>query len=235
MNSTGIVRKLDELGKIVLPSGTLSMRFIQKWSYAFAFNLAIKLNDNHQKRSVYYYGFFLVIGALVKGIILISVALLFGALIPSLLIVFIFGSLRMFAGGYHMDTYGKCLFVSLGLFVAAALIVQYTFQYWNLISIAILITLTFIIGLYVLIRYAPKDTPNKPITDPKDVKKYKKLSLIYLFIYLAISVILAAFRLKMYVMAMSFGVLLELFAVTPTGHRFFNTLKNKLNKKVVKN
>lgn len=210
------------------------MRFVSKWSYACAKHLANVLNENHQKRAVYYLGFFIVIGEVVKAVIMLAVASLFGVLIPTLLIVFVFGSLRMIAGGYHMDTYGKCLFVSSGFFIISALVAQYTYTYWNIGSIFFIITVTFIIGLYVLIRYAPKDTPNKPITKPQEKLKFKRLSIVYLFVWLGISIITAILNMKMYILAMCFGVLLELLAISPTGHKFFDMVKNILEKKKVR-
>lgn len=210
------------------------MKFIQRCSYGCANHLATVMNENHNKRSIYYYGFFIIFGALVKGIIMFSIAAILGILVPTLLIMFTFGSLRMIAGGYHMETFAKCLFVSMTLFIIAALTAKYTYQNWTLSHIISLITLTFIIGLYILIKYAPKDTPNKPITDPIQIKKFKKLSLIYLFIWLMTNILLAIYNLNMYVIALSFGVLLELFAISPKGHIFFDIIKNRLDYKIKK-
>lgn len=124
-----------------------------------------------------------------------------------------------------MDTYGKCLFVSIAMFILAALTAQYTYPYWNSPAPATLIAATFITGLYVLIRYAPKDTPHKPITDPGEIKKFKALSIVYLFLLLAASSVLAAYKLNMYTLSLCFGMLLELFMVTPMGHKFFDRIK----------
>lgn len=207
------------------------MRLVSKWSYACAYRLAQTMNESHQKRPVYYYGFIIAIGELVKGVILISVSLLLGILLPVLIIAFTFASLRMIAGGYHMDTYSKCLFVSLGLFIAAALIAQHTYAYWSLIHIMTIIGVTFLAGLYAVIRYIPRDTPNKPITDPQEIRKFKRLSTMYLFIWAAGATALAGFGHNIVVLSLCFGVLLELFAVTPTGHPFFDTVKYKLVRK----
>ena len=117
----------------------------------------------------------------------------------------------------------------MGLFLASALISQYTYQYWNIISVAIFLILVFAISLYVLIKYAPKDTPTKPITDPVEIMRFKKLSILYLSIWMIVCSTLTIFNLNMYVIAMSFGVLLEVFSVTPMGHVFFNKIKAGLN------
>lgn len=200
------------------------MRFVQKWSYSCANHFASVMNENHQRRAIYYYGFYIVIGAVVKGILLILAASLFGVLLPTLLIMFIFGSLRMFAGGYHMDTFNKCMYVSMASYIAAALVAQHTYAYWSGTGLRMLIALTLVSGLYVLLRYAPKDTPNKPVTDPKQRRKLRILSVAYLCLWITITTVLTAFSLNLYVLSLCFGILLELHSITPAGHRFFDRI-----------
>jgi Membrane protein putatively involved in post-translational modification of the autoinducing quorum-sensing peptide len=201
------------------------MKVVNKWSYGCANSLASALNENHYKRSAYYYSFQIVIGTTVEFLILAIVSLLLGVFIPALIISLSFAALRLIAGGYHMDTYSKCLYVSLGLFIAAALIDQHTYLYWTLPYLAVLIAVTALIGLYVLIRYAPKDTPNKPITNPRQKRKLKTVSLIYLLVWLVASLCLLAYGYNMWVISLSFGILLEFFSISPTGHRFFDLIK----------
>lgn len=207
------------------------MRLINKWSYACANSLINVLNENHQKRSIYYFSFQIIIGGIVKNIILITIALLLGIFIPTLLVILAFVSLRLLAGGYHMDTYGKCLFVSIGMFIIAALVARYTYIYWTTTYLVVLIVITFLSGLYILIRYAPKDTPHKPITDSFEIKKFKILSLIHLLVWVTLTSILLSFGFKMYVIALDLGIVLELFTITPTGHKFFDAIKYSFDKK----
>lgn len=207
------------------------MRFINKWSYACAKGLAEALNENHQSRRAYNFGFQVVIGESVKTAVILAVSLILGAFIPALVVTLAFVSLRMIAGGYHMDTQGKCLLVTLGLFIPASLIAKYTCHYWNTLQLAMLIILTFFSGLYALIKYAPRDNPNKPITDPDEIRKFKKLSIIYLFVWLVVIVILALLQMNLIVISLGFGVLLELFMITPAGHKFFDLIKYRLSPK----
>lgn len=207
------------------------MRFINKWSYACAKGLANVLNEDHQSRRAYNYGFLIIIGESFKTVVILAVSLILGIFLPTLAVIVAFVSLRMFAGGYHMNTQGKCLFVSLGLFIMASLLAKYTSHYWNTLHLGLFITITFASGLYALIRYAPRDTPNKPITDPDEIRKFKKLSLIYLFIWLAVIVILTFFQIKLMVISLGLGVLLELFMITPTGHNFFDLINYGLSSK----
>lgn len=206
------------------------MKFVLKWSYSCAKYLADVLNENHNKRSVYYYGFYIVFSTLVKGIILISLSLLLGIMLPALLTVIVFGSLRMLAGGYHFDSYGKCLLVSLALIITAALISQYTYSYWSIASMVLFLIPAFAFSFYLLIKYAPKDTPTKPITDPAAIRKFKRLSIAYLGVLLILCCVLVFFNLKMHVISICFGILLEVFTITPSGHRFFNIIKAGLKR-----
>jgi accessory gene regulator B len=189
------------------------------------------LDENHQKKAVYYYGFQIAIGGVVKNAILVVVSMIFGVVIPTLIISLSFALLRKLAGGYHMDTYGKCLLVSIGLFVAAALLAKHSYPYWSVACLVILITLTFTIGLYVLIKYAPKDTPNRLITDSREIRKFKTLSIAYIFIWLAVVTALTVLGMKMYTLLLCFSILQELFAITPTGHKFFDKIKYGLTPK----
>ncbi|MCR4442873.1 MAG: accessory gene regulator B family protein [Peptococcaceae bacterium] len=207
------------------------MRFVNKWAYGCAVQLAGIMNESHQQRAVYYYGFQIIIGALVKGAVLAAVSLLLGILLPSVLIAFTFGTLRLLAGGYHMDTYGKCLLVSLALFTAAGLTAQHTGYYWSAAQLGVLAAVTFAFGLYAVLRYAPSDTPNKRITEEAKRKKLKMLSAAWLGIWLLTVTLLVFLGAGMAVLALCFAVLLETFTVTPAGHVFFESIKNGLGKR----
>jgi accessory gene regulator B len=207
------------------------VKFVLKISFACANRVADVLNENHHRRAIYYYGFYVIFASLAKAVLLVSISLLLGILKPAVLIALIFGSLRSLSGGYHFDTFGRCLFTSLGLFTVSALISQYTFQYWNTVLVLVFLLLIFEFSLYSVIKFAPKDTPNKPITDPAEIMKFKKLSVIYLVVWLTASVILTIYNNNIYAISMGFGVLLEIFTITPQGNAFFNKIKGELNTK----
>lgn len=197
------------------------MRFIQKWSYSCAWYLARTLNENHEKRGVYYYGFQIVIGSIVKGVALILLSLLAGAFAETMAVMLFFVYLRVYAGGYHMETYGKCMVTSLVIFLLSGVFVRYTLQYWNTPYIFILSTATFLAGIYILVRWAPADTPNKPIKKPERIRKLKTISLAQLCVWWLATVILLNFRLNMLALAGCLGILNALFIVTPAGYKFF--------------
>lgn len=206
------------------------MRFINTLSYKSADYLMKQMNGNHESRRVYYFGFQIVIGAILKGLLLILLAGITQTIIPSLTIVAVFVALRVIAGGYHMNTYGKCIVASLGMFISAALISKYTYHFWNRISIVVFIILTFIVSLAVLLKWAPSDNPNRPITKQEEITKFKGLSVVFIIIWLFASLIAAYFKFNMYALAGCFGVVLEIFTITPSGHRFFEGLEHGMDR-----
>lgn len=207
------------------------MRFIQTMSYKGANYLMKQRQENHEKRRVYYYGFQIVIGGMVKLILLTLLALITQTLKASIIIVLIFSSLRMLAGGYHMDSYGKCIGVSVGLFVIAGMISTYTYQSWSVYSIIALIGITFLISIISIIKWAPSDNPNRPITDEKEFLKFKRLSITYVIVWAGVVLTALYYNYNMYVLAACFGLLLEVFSITPLGYIFFDAIKNSFNKK----
>jgi len=203
------------------------MRFIQVWSYKCACYLAQQLGHSHEKRGIYYYGFQVVIGAVVKGILLVLISLLFGVLVQTLTVLIFFASLRILAGGYHMDTYGKCIAVSLAMFVLAGIIVKNTYMYWPSVYILALSFAIFAAGLFSIIKWAPRDTPNKPITRPEERKKFKTLSIIHICLWIILQFILVGLKLNMYALAGCLGIIISIFIITPPGYAFFDMLSRR--------
>ncbi|MCX8129687.1 MAG: accessory gene regulator B family protein [Clostridia bacterium] len=210
------------------------MRFIHVWSYSCANYLMYQLKENHERRRVYYYGFQIVFGAIVKAVLLLTIAVLVKSLVPTLIILFIFGSLRVLAGGFHMDTYGRCIVTSTVLFVAAGMATQYSYRMWDSSIVAVLIAATTIFGAITILKWAPKDNPNKPITKPEEIRKFKGLSFMHIIVWALICSVLLFYRnssglvyLNMIIISSSFGILLELFTVAPVGYGFFEWISGQ--------
>jgi accessory gene regulator B len=209
--------------------GVDGMRFINALSYKGADYLMKQTKGNHESRRVYYFGFQVVIGAIVKGLLLLILALLTRTILPSLAILAAFVVLRQIAGGYHMKTYGKCVAASLGMIICAALISKYTAHMWNEVSLMVVVILSFLFSSACLIKWAPADNPNRPITNKEEIKKFRILSMVYIVLWLIVSLILVYFKQNMFILALCFGVILEVFSITPAGIRFFGMLEDGMD------
>ena len=79
-------------------------------------------------------------------------------------------------------------------------------------------------------KYAPGDTENKPITEEKDIIKYKKWSLIIAVVYFIIMMVFSAVTtLNLITLAIAVGMLEQVFTVTPWGYRFLHFIDHVLD------
>ncbi len=203
------------------------MNIIKAWSYQCADHLTKQLEQNHDKRRIYYYSMQIVIGGIAKAAFLLLASILLDTLVPTVVTVIFFASLRIIAGGYHMDTYGRCFITSMLIFLIAGVAVKYSYLLFDARNIIILIAITFLTAIYAIVKWIPQDTPNKPITNPKKIMLFKKLSVIHILAWLAVCLLLVRNNMITYTAAGCIGVLLAVFIVSPAGYRFFDRINGK--------
>jgi len=208
------------------------MDIIQIVSNKCAISLATKVTNDkfpsiEDQVEVYQYGFQVILGGIVKAILLISIASILGILSTVLILALTFSSLRIIAGGIHLKTFLMCVIVSLLFFVGGALIVQYTYQYWTYINIYCLLIFSTLMALYIIIRYVPRDTPNKPITEQIQINKFKRWSLFYMLGWTVLMITFLLLNIKIIVIASCFGLLLELFSISRLGYSTYELLNLK--------
>jgi len=207
------------------------MSFIENISKSCAKWLATKVpNDKYptveDQIEVFTYGFMVIVGALAKGTIMVSLALILEVFIPAMVIMFTFSSLRIIAGGYHFAEYNKCVTFSTLQFIGSALTAQYTLQYWSLISTWFLSIFCILLAIYNIKKHIPRDTPNKQITKELEIKKFKRWSLYYLIAWASIMIIFLLFNVKLIVLSSCLGLLLELFSVSKVGYGIYAKLES---------
>ena len=209
------------------------MSFIEFVSNHSAKWLAKKVpNDKYptveDQIEVFTYGFMVVWGAIFKAMLMVSLASIFSIKLPTLIIALTFSSLRIIAGGYHFGEYNKCITFSTIQFIGSALLIKYTLQYWSFIDMWYLFNFCVVMTMYIIYRYVPRDTPNKPITELLEIKKFKRWSSYYLFIWTIIMTISLLFNLKIIVISSCFGLLLELFSISRIGQIVYSALDSKI-------
>jgi len=183
-----------------------------------------KIKSRDDLLGLYSYGIMVFVGLLFKGPLLIIISIVFGIVIPIIFLATTFSSLRVIAGGYHMQTYLRCWIVSFITFIGSALIIKYTLQYWSIQNIFSLFIFCILMTLYIILKYVPRDTPNKPITEPSQKSKFRKWSLLYLISWTMIMTIFLLFNLKLIIIASCFGLLLELFSISNVGYGLYSLL-----------
>lgn len=146
------------------------------------------------------------------------VALLLGVF-PNVLIIMLTTSiLRSFSGGSHSETMFGCAIYGAIIMNVFGLLTKYTQPSRGFLSIFILLILIF--STWSIYKYAPADTPEKPITTKVKRHKLRKLSFATLFIWCILCLLWYTGLMKnlTIVYASSLGVLWQSFSLTHWGY-----------------
>ena len=84
--------------------------------------------------------------------------------------ILVFGSVRIWAGGYHADSYFKCFIVSMGIIYATVFMGLY-------IQNDIFFLIEGIFVFIIIYIFAPADHRNQPIISSKRRKKIKRIAI----------------------------------------------------------
>jgi len=183
--------------------------------------IARELNYNNLKEASLVFGLELLLGAVIKTTCIMLLAWFFGIFRETLIIVMASGSLRIVSGGEHCSAFHRCLIGGTVVFLAIGFLSS---QIAGLVSFRILVSfslISFFLILIFLLKYAPGDTANKPITKEKEKKRYRNLSLLVTIVYFLILFILLYLRIFMEtVFLITVGLLWQSFMITPLGYRF---------------
>lgn len=142
--------------------------------------IARYIDENNDTKGVplevYEYGLELVISTIFSCMFILSVAWIFGLIIEAVVYIMFFGFLRIWAGGYHASTHLKCC-VTYAIFAFATIFLMRSFNFELSIQ-TIGVGIVCIISIYLVFRYAPVDTENKPLSK-SEYDLYKRRSRIF--------------------------------------------------------
>lgn len=129
--------------------------------------------DRHDLE-IYQYGFEMIISTILGFIITLIIGIILNMSLLSIAYYIIFVFLRQLTGGYHANTYLKCntlfaiiTFTTLGTTKLLCKVGKY-----NMILLLIIV----LFSLFVVLRYAPVENPNKSLGQ-KQIKQNRKVSL----------------------------------------------------------
>ena len=140
---------------------------------------------------VYTYGIEIILSSLLGFLLVSIISLLFGNIWEGIIYITVLSLVRIFAGGYHANTYLKCNIITVASFCISLVIHKLYINYLIIYNPAILLCLAIFV-FTVLYLYSPIDNENKPIAE-KDKLKYKTISIIITFFGTAVFSIISSF------------------------------------------
>lgn len=174
----------------------------------------------------------------ISGVFSLGSALLlavFLGVVPSVFIILITSAVfRTFSGGAHSSTMFGCAIYGTVIMNTLGLITKYTNPSKSFLGVMLLII--FIFSLWSFYKYAPADTPGKPITTKVKREKLRRLSFFTLFIWCTVCLLWYTGLVKNYTMiyASALGLLWQSFSLTNWGYvvlRYMDRVLQRINKK----
>lgn len=148
------------------------------------------IDNDKYKYDVYLYGFEILIASLVNMISVLIIGLLFNKFIYAVIFLVCYCPIRQFSGGYHAESYRKCYFTFMIIFLSTIFIVNNV----STIDLRLAIILFVILNWININILAPINHPNNPLTETEN-SKYRKNCRIISTIVIIFSILSSQFKI----------------------------------------
>ena len=205
------------------------MSLTEKMAVKIGNNAKLLLNVDEDKEQIIVYGAINLIQIIFAILWVIIAGLFFGVLYEALIFSITVSILRKYSGGAHASSSSRCIIIGTILAVVAGISIDKIFYKLNMTTV-ILISIAFIVFAFIIVaKNAPVDSIKKPITNIELKKQFKKKSIIVIFIFSVIIIILYVlskkyselFYIKV-IESISFGILWQTITLTKNGISFLN-------------
>lgn len=165
------------------------------------------INNNQideSERSLYEYGFFILLSNVIYVTITLILGSFFNIIIESMAFYIAFSLIRRYAGGFHASSEMKCTLITTTSIFLCLLCTKLCET--NNIQKPILV-LTSIATVFIFV-FCPLDTPEKPLTK-EECKYFRKISWVILLLIMLTICIGWYFKLEFLIYPCCMGLILE--------------------------
>lgn len=181
-----------------------NLKYTKLWSYILAKKIQIERNESHAHRYKYYYGLQVFFNQVNEIVLLLLLSFILGTFKETLMTLISFILIRSFAGGSHFNSYVKCAYTTIIVFMLTGLISKY------LVFDEFVVNIIYVACLIILLLFAPKENKNKPIKKDR-YKVFKLLAIVNLdILYFVGFYILETFKQSIVV-----GVMIACIVILP--------------------
>lgn len=205
---------------------------LNKLSLSLAKNIGRPINMSSRQIDFIRFGLELVIGTVIKLVFIFSLARLVHVVKEISIIFTTYAIFRSLSGGVHCGTYGRCLGLGSIVLISLALVTRFFSPLILSPQLLVFTLLSSFLSLTAVLLWAPSAEHLKTDKNILKRKKLKQLSLIFLFIWLVITMALYLFfpleKTSIYILGSSLGLISQAFYLTPPGYKLIETLDNYL-------
>ena len=193
-------------------------RFVRAW----AAKIARTLGFDAEKEAVMAYGLLAITQITVTLALVLALGFAVGAPVEALIVCLSVSILRKYSGGVHADSIEFCTVFSVVYCTLTAVLAQRLATLYHPALLLAATLVTYLAAFAIVRRYAPVDSPNKPIKSAQKIKRMRKGSFLILALYAALSLafyLLQFHALQCYAYGISllFGVSWQALTLTPLG------------------
>lgn len=183
-----------------------------------------------EREAVVAYGLLAMVQIAVITLLALVMGFAVGAPVEAMIVCFSVSFFRKYSGGAHAYDADFCTVVSVVYCTLAAAAAGWLTPLYRLPAMIAAVIAIYTITYWVIRRYVPVDSPNKPIKNPLKIKRMRKGSFLLVTIYLALQFffIFTANRnplFQKYGICLLLGTAWQTLTLTPIGA----VLLNKLN------
>lgn len=211
---------------------------IENLSKLISEKVSSELNYDNERKEIIQYGTYALIQTLISIISVLILGLVFNIALEALIFLFTASILRKYSGGAHSESSNVCtllgiiISICIGFLIKSSFFAKMNFELVVFIGIVI-----FVFGYFIVFKFAPVDTKNKPIKTEKKKKRMKKGSLKILTIYLFIEILsiilyynLGWSLVKSVMLSIILGVAWQCITLTYIGNILLKTIDSFTNK-----
>lgn len=187
------------------------------------------LDIDEDKEAVLKYSLQVTISAIFSFSLAIIVALPLGIFSYVCVMLITCSTLRFFSGGAHCENMRNCAIYGMIIMNVLGLLVKSVEPSKNILYIAFVV---FLFSVWAIRKYAPADTPQKPITSEKrrQILKIRSFILVCLWSFCVVEYYIVFNEIHKFILASALGILSQCFSLTKTGYVFAHKIDSLFNK-----
>nr|WP_307989091.1 accessory gene regulator B family protein [uncultured Niameybacter sp.] len=208
---------------------------IENFSNSLAKSLGEYLQYSEEQVSILAYGLYGLLQTIFSLFLVIAIGLFLGITLEALIVSFSIAILRKFSGGAHATSAERCLILGTLFAIIGALLGHLVLNFIAPPILYYLEFLLFIWSFYIIYKYAPVASPNKPIINTIKITRLKQRSIFVTFIYFVINIILLfisnffkSSSMSIYSICLTLGMSWQTFTLTKLGHNVAKSLDHVL-------
>lgn len=207
------------------------MSSIEKLSKIIASRISTNLSIDNDHEEVLAYGAFAFLQMVVSIFMVVVFGAIFNVLLEIMVISFSAAALRKYSGGAHATTPMSCAISGMIVFGVLSFLVKYLIIKVDFIYILLALFSAFIFVFYVMYKYSPVGSVNKPLKKETTRSRLKKQSMECVLLLLIVDVILTSiyfqtksYYLQLVAVCISVGIVWQSITLVSLGHYIIDKL-----------